>query len=50
MTAFDISGGTVFRVLGGDATWSAQRDPTDAYGIGVFDVDPGLEPVTPSSP
>jgi hypothetical protein len=27
-----------------DATWSAQRDTTDAYGIGVFDVDPGLEP------
>ncbi len=27
-----------------DATWSAQTDPTDAYGIGVFDVDPGHRP------
>ena len=24
-----------------DAIWSARRDPTTGYGIGVFDVDPG---------
>jgi alkaline phosphatase D len=27
-----------------DAAWSAQRDPTDAYGLAVFDVDPGRGP------
>jgi hypothetical protein len=25
-----------------DAIWSAQRDPATAYGIAVFDLDPGL--------
>jgi hypothetical protein len=24
-----------------DAIWSAKRDPTSGYGVGVFDVDPG---------
>lgn len=27
-----------------DAPWSAKRDPGDAYGIGVFDVEPGAGP------
>ncbi|HEX4215084.1 MAG TPA: metallophosphoesterase family protein [Candidatus Dormibacteraeota bacterium] len=27
-----------------DAPWSAKRDPGDAYGVGVFDVDPGQGP------
>jgi hypothetical protein len=25
-----------------DAIWSAQRDPSTGYGIGVFDLDPGV--------